>query len=442
MRRMAVVAACVGGLMGCGNQSSGGLQASYRLSGLPIELGLGADGILKWTVADGSISRDQSHPLASGKVELDAATGELVYRPRAAELDPVVVGRLDPVSGMELCQGPYSKVCELDFAKKLPNHADEGTDPRYSARLTLLGSETADGTRRVTDLLDYVLPSPDQEEGGTCLYMASTGAMEILLNMQSDLTDARPDGATDLSERFLMNAGKDHQSGNWKTDAVLLFNREEGAVRNRDYRYTKGWTKSVNGSTQPAAPNARGAVYGTQFNWTYGLSEKVRAKKIQTPRIKRDIFFEDPESNLWNTGIMERPIITQVKKHLREKNSPVMAIYNHEGYWHAAVIVGYDDDVVHDECPFVHEFMEKFEGDPVQGDYVKQIRSAKNEQGGCRTKGVFYVRDSIYEDSSQPIYDYDPAVKGEEKPYSKPLVQLEYEWLLYLGNHVYTVEHE
>src|SRR5688572_25636062 len=51
-----------------------------------------------------------------------------------------------------------------------------------------------------TELIQYTIPSPDQGKSGSCLYMASTGAMEILLNKSLGLQSPPINGNTDLAE--------------------------------------------------------------------------------------------------------------------------------------------------------------------------------------------------------------------------------------------------
>ena len=59
------------------------------------------------------------------------------------------------------------------------------------------------------------------------------------------------------------------------------------------------------------------------------------------------------------------------------------------------------------------------------------------ELGGCTDKGVFYVRDSIYDGTSQePTYNYG---NGYSDRYSQRIRTRSYNWIKYLANHAYTV---
>jgi hypothetical protein len=137
----------------------------------------------------------------------------------------------------------------------------------------------------------------------------------------------------------------------------------------------------------------------------------------------------------------------------------VHVIYNHYGYWHATVILGYDDAGDNADCRSVRKFLVNMQKSAA--DYRAQAakatspaeraallaRAAKAQSakdgaqrsfdrgGGCH-KGVFYVRDSIYADPNGPTYDYDPSRKGDESPYVKQIVLLEQDWLHTMANHV------
>jgi hypothetical protein len=64
---------------------------------------------------------------------------------------------------------------------------------------------------------------------------------------------------------------------------------------------------------------------------------------------------------------------------------------------------------------------------------------ARWDVNGCRPKGVFYIRDSIYEGTPDLMYDYDKSQTGEELPYSKKIVEKSYDWIYYLASHAYVV---
>ena len=148
------------------------------------------------------------------------------------------------------------------------------------------------------------------------------------------------------------------------------------------------------------------------------------------------------------------------KTALKTRKAPVLVIYNHFGYWHAVYVMGFDDEADSEHCSFVERSRKHYvtsvenirkELDNTTDPYAREKlekRLAKAERttsameaawqrgGGCAGKGVFYVRDSIYEDQDGPVYDYDPSRRGDEAPYSSSVILHEYEWLKYLSNHV------
>ena len=82
-------------------------------------------------------------------------------------------------------------------------------------------------------LVPFVLPSPNQEGAGSCLYMATTGVAEWWLARLNPTLSRAPDGPLDLSERHLMNlaGGRGNEQEdkadlpNWRTDSIYLFNQ-------------------------------------------------------------------------------------------------------------------------------------------------------------------------------------------------------------------------
>ncbi len=318
-----------------------------------------------------------------------------------------------------------------------------------------------------SELLPFVLASPNQEDAGSCLYMATTGVAEWWLARLNPYKSRRPNGPVDLSERYLMNmAGIDEnetQLENWRTDSIYLFNNNaQKSHLNKDYPYTKGWFKEAT-ATNPivaATPHEPGAEYGTSFNWVSNL-DSLHAPSIALPFFERKIIFADPEKNQWNIGIAPHDIAQKVKTALVESKAPVMVIYNHHGYWHAVYIVGYNDELENGNCSYTEKFREKSGARILELE--KSLRNAKTEEerqllearlrrsreasaklenayashGGCTSnRGVFYVRDSIYPDENGPIYDYDPTTSGDEAPYTKKIVLKEYDWLHYFANNI------
>ncbi|MGE3262256.1 MAG: hypothetical protein AB7K68_10795 [Bacteriovoracia bacterium] len=341
---------------------------------------------------------------------------------------------------------------------KFPNSAMEGALPVSASALILDKGEKYSG---YTDLLPYVLLSPDQEEAGSCLYMTLTGIAEWNLARLHPTLSREPEGPLDLSERHLMNiageAEEKNGAANWKTDSVYLLNGARGLFRNADYRFTKGWYKSgADDEAVKAVAGEPGAEYDAGYNW---LDERpTGASLVSLPNFHREVLFADPESNQWNTAVMPADIVDRIKAALLEKKSPVQIIYNHFGYWHSNFIVGFDDAKLNDNCRFVRDFLAYMQARPAElrkeaeneadpkekAQLLAKALRAENahrrtraayEKDGCQGKGVFYVRDSIYPDTEGPVYDYDPSTKGDEGFYSKKIVLLEYEWVRYMGNH-------
>ncbi len=344
---------------------------------------------------------------------------------------------------------------------KHPSSAEEGFEP---VTTTVLSPVSEDKLPGFSSLVPFAMRSPNQEDAGSCLYMSLTGIAEWWLAKLHPTAPRTPDGPIDLSERYLMNlAGVDEDSNgiaNWKTDSIYLFNQAGGSLRNVDFRFTKSWySENEKGDYVASHEGAEGAEYGTPFNWINDLASVSKKPKVRLPEFQREILFADPESNQWNTGIAPVDIVDRIKEALVKNQAPVHVIYNHYGYWHATVILGFDDTAENDDCSFTQGFfpyMKKKAAeyraqatrskDSAEKEKLlkraekteraeRQARESFERQGGCH-KGAFYVRDSLYGDSNGPSYDYDPMKKGDEASYVKRTVLLEYEWVKSLANHV------
>ncbi len=290
----------------------------------------------------------------------------------------------------------------------------------------------------------FILESPNQEDAGSCLYMANTGAMEMILNQITD-KEIKNDGDTDISERYLMNSDNYARSiiDYTMTDLIRTFNYNKGALLNRDYPFTVGWVKKdASGHRTESAEGVEGAEFTAEYNWINKLPDNWRELLIPTPKVTRTILFLDPNLNsnsIWNVGIMNDDVINRVKYELRTKNAPVVVIYNHYLVWHTVVIVGYDDEAgFGEECPMVTATLKYFR-EKGKDSYADKIEARINADGGCSKKGIFYVRDSISDgDKDTAIYHYGGNVDFEDS-YSKKIVYHSYDWLKYLGNHAYSV---
>ncbi len=343
---------------------------------------------------------------------------------------------------------------------KYPNTKSEGTTPVYSKAI-IPGSESFKGG--YNSLLQYVTASPDQENAGSCLFMSSTGTVEWWYSkLNPQITNPKD---KDFSERYFMNLSKeglDNDLDYWPTDMIYALNKRGKIYRNEDYRYTKGWYKSVGGKRVPAIAHEEKAFYGISYSWI-SLYDDLTAPMIKLPKFEREIIFKDPAANRWNVTTAPKDIVSRIKNMIKKRNAPVLAIYNHVGFWHATMIVGFNDHASTEGCPFVgtydqrmnaraDEIVEEANAASTTSEKNKLLRKAKNfrkrgkqvddslaSRGGCRDKGVFYVRDSIYSDPSMPLYDYDLENEGEETHLNAKVILREYEWAEHLINHAYQI---
>jgi hypothetical protein len=291
--------------------------------------------------------------------------------------------------------------------------------------------------------------------------MSLTGAAEIWLARMNPQLPRTADGPLDLSERWLMNASADgrYTQGiqHWRVDSVQLFNNMREMPTNAAYRFTKGWyTVSQSGAYVRSDATAKGAVYDTPYNWIDDRGE-AGPERVRLPRFSREILFEDPARDSWNVGVAPESLVEKIKVALRTTHAPVQVIYNHFGYWHAHLIVGYDDDTPTDGCGFVEGTRRFFNGERMKDDpnppsqeeldrmaerkrkygpSAQKINASLAKREACNAKGIFYVRDSIYSDEKQPDYVYDASggTAGRGK-YTIPIVELEYSYVTHLANH-------
>lgn len=310
------------------------------------------------------------------------------------------------------------------------------------------------------ELIPYMMPTPYQENAGSCLYMSHTGIVEWWMNKLNDL---QGEDRIDLSERYFMalkteRAGQD-TIGNWRTDNIYRLNAESKIALNDDYRYTKGHYKKIDGVRVASTEDDKAAKYGTRYNWISFKDEISKDKLLETPKFKRNVLLVDKEENQWNVAQAPLNIVDKVKEALVTNKAPVLVIYNHQGFWHANIVFGFNDNVKN-ECPFVSSFkpymdersvalIEKANNTKSPKTKEKYLRKAKRftergdkvqsrfeEIGGCSGKGAFYVRDSIFPNENMPIYDYDLNKEGEEKNLNSTLILREYEWLTTTANHI------
>jgi len=201
-----------------------------------------------------------------------------------------------------------------------------------------------------TELNDYVVPAPNQGQVDTCLFMASTGAMEILLSKKLGIKNPQANGETDLSERYLISEGGSYRSKSWFENAFLKFDSGV-AVLNRNLpfeSFTSGGTINYAVWNMPAAFHT--------------------APRINLPKV--DTVFLFSVGTRYSRGVLDSSYVEKVKEALVKYQSPVLTVGNDEDYWHVTVITGYDDTQT---------------GDCYELD--SKVCVGK--------KGVFYVRDSF-----------------------------------------------
>jgi hypothetical protein len=333
-------------------------------------------------------------------------------------------------------------------AKIAPDTAYAGTGeagPVYTLALAVQALPEGEYGESNTAMIDYALASPNQFDGGSCLFMSNTGAMEILLNQHSDLSAVDYDGETDLSERFLMSAYQDLPGSwlpYWLTDTVYAFNYHGGALLSRDYPFTAGYVRDTSSGTVPCESTDDGAYYSCQYNWFDKRPDDWESQLVQTPAIHRTVMYADParsSSSQWNVGLMDDRHIERIKYQLRTRRAPVIVIYNHYLYWHADIVVGYDDSVYTGGCSMVESSMDYFD-EQGAGSYTTKIEAHMRDIGECSDYGIFYVRDSIYDGTSdEEMYTYDD---GFTERYSQRIIERSYNWVKYLGNHAYGIHRQ
>lgn len=214
---------------------------------------------------------------------------------------------------------------------------------------------------KYTDLIKYVQPAPQQGHTGTCLYVASTGAIELILNKRDNIRYPSPYGPNDLSESFLINAPFFYPMENkdlWEK-IILKFNHGYG-IHIDDWPFDAWRDFRVNRDV-------------------WRSRDTTNLKKIKIPKIETIKLFSI--GNRWTTHVLNEEHIQSIKNALWEHKSPVMVNYNHDGFWHMVLIIGYNDNLP-----------------------GKCLLTPSNE---CQDDfGSFYVRDSA-EGMPVSVRDYD-----------------------------------
>jgi C1A family cysteine protease len=203
-----------------------------------------------------------------------------------------------------------------------------------------------------TDLLSYVQPAPDQGETNTCWFVASTGAMELLMNRRDNITHPKLGGKNDLSESFLI----------WQKDFWDNQTRTEHFVEEVVIRFNHG--EAVHNSAWPfKAYNSDGTDSLDVWNKHPDFATLPR---MQVPQVKTSLLFA--RGKKYATYVLRETDLTTLKEALVTHQAPIIINYNDDGYWHVVLIVGYDDQ--------------------------KKGECYQIEADECANKGAFYVRDS------------------------------------------------
>jgi hypothetical protein len=198
-----------------------------------------------------------------------------------------------------------------------------------------------------TELLDYVQEAPDQGETNTCLFVASTGAIELLANKLNHIKNPEVGGTFDLSESFVIHLPFS-RSKSFLDDPVQRFKGK--AVHINDWPFDAWIGSAINYSVWNRHP---------QFQ---------ELPRIKVPNVESLKLFQ--YGNKWSTNVIGQEELDMIKEALWKYKSPVLVNYNDESYWHVILIVGHDDHLP-GEC---------YDTDPKECE---------------NSVGSFYIRDSF-----------------------------------------------
>lgn len=175
-------------------------------------------------------------------------------------------------------------------------------------------------------LLPFVQPAPDQGETTTCLFMASTGAMELIANRRNGITNPKKNGPYDLSEPWLIHQREEGIDGGgyFIEYPVHVFNREGGAVLNKDWPFN-AWIKK------------------DEIDWSaWQYRDDSGMKRVKLPKVKtKEVFIAGSK---YATGVATMKEVNLVRETLVKYDSPILINYIDDDYWHVILIVGYDDE--------------------------------------------------------------------------------------------------
>lgn len=204
------------------------------------------------------------------------------------------------------------------------------------------------------ELLDFVQPAPNQAESNTCLFVASTGALELLLNKRDNIRLPITNGVHDLSESFLIfqnnYSDRRYPAQHFIQSTVMKFNHGK-AIHNTVWPFV--------------ALNSDGTTNYTVWN---RHPQYYTLPSVKVPSVKTSLLFN--RGRKWARYVLNPADVVTVKNALVKSQAPVIINYVDEGYWHVVLIVGYDDEA---------------EGECYEVDRPED----------CNRKGVFFVRDSF-----------------------------------------------
>jgi hypothetical protein len=190
---------------------------------------------------------------------------------------------------------------------------------------SILASERPE---RYVELLPFVQAAPDQGETNMCLFMSSTGAVELLLNKKHNIQNPGAGAPFDLSESFLVwqrdYYDRDNPPRHFIESTVKRFNHGE-AILNQHWPYSAYYED------------------GTDSNQSWRKHKNFyELPRIKVPKVKTELLFS--RGKRWATGVLKRSDIELMKVTLARRDTPLIVNYNDDGYWHVVLIVGYDDN--------------------------------------------------------------------------------------------------
>ncbi|MBF0361773.1 MAG: hypothetical protein HQK49_12220 [Oligoflexia bacterium] len=269
------------------------------------------------------------------------------------EQDVIIGGKDSNV--IHMCDGYFHDECELFIIRKgnsieSPYVAtikvvDESAPPRDDSQKDLDVSkeehqeqyhqhlnQKATLPTSFNDIIQYVIPVPDQFDAGSCAFMSSTVIMEILANKSENIQNPTSNSKYDLSERFTMNYEYYYTTPSVKKflrDLPLTFNDARGSVPIGIFPF-----KMSNGSTY--------------INWDNAIKASILKQRMTLPKISKFSIFYDSRLDTQGyhvNGRMKQAHIDQMKAELVEHQSPIFYVYYPTGssWWHAVAIIGYDD---------------------------------------------------------------------------------------------------